>query len=73
MTQNAFLWDGYISVFRPKCLFQLQKNKKHEELPSMCVLLEEESSFCLELSTHPVSEIVPVCLNPRLLVLITLL
>ena len=39
----------------------------------VCRPLEEESSFCLGLSTRPVSEIVPVCLNPRFLVLITLL
>ena len=38
----------------------------------VCRPLEEESSFCLGLSTRPVSEIVPVCLNPRYLVLITL-
>ena len=31
----------------------------------VCRPLEEESSFCLGLSTRPVSEIVPVCLNPR--------
>ena len=32
----------------------------------VCRPLEEESSFCLGLSTRPVSEIVPVCLNPRI-------
>ena len=31
----------------------------------VCRPLEEESSFCQGLSTRPVSEIVPVCLNPR--------
>ena len=39
----------------------------------VCRPLEEESSFCLGLSTRPVSEVVPEGLIPRFLDLITLL
>ena len=39
----------------------------------VCRPLKEESSFCLGLSTRPVSEVVPEGLIPRFLDLITLL
>ena len=56
-------------VIRGVCVGLSKKSYKR----GVCRPLEEESSFCLGLSTRPVSEIVPVCLNPRFLVLITLL
>ena len=39
----------------------------------VCRPLEEESSFCLGLSTRPVSEVVPKGLIPRFLDLMSLL
>ena len=39
----------------------------------VCTPLKEEGSFCLGLSTCPVSELVPVGFIPRFLDLITLL
>ena len=53
-------------------IFKVNKVAENGYKRGVCRPLEEESSFCLGLSTCPVSEIVPVCLNGKILVLITL-
>ena len=50
-----------------------ENNNDHIVMYGVCRPLEKESSFCLGLSTRPVSEVVPEGLIPRFLDLITLL
>ena len=60
--------DGVTSFLRLKAVTFTCKHMRRSlsiYKRGVCRPLDEESSFCLGLSTRPVSEIVPVCLNPR--------
>ena len=53
------------------CLWHYPLHKLCFVMNGMCRPLEEEGSFCSLLPTCPVSEVAPVGLIPRFLVLVT--